>query len=181
MDLERQVLWIIPNEKYEDRGLVDGDPILYEYKLGSKDHKELGQDFCKRYGLTGYSVGGNHTDWGKYFAELGFAVFFNSGSRADGKYFGQWYLPNHLSKWQISFIENTRPLFENEYHRQATFFRVFALPDEDVTYNYKLTDGLRDLRTEEMIKGIRKEDVDGIETLYTEIERQKEKLITKSR
>ena len=181
MDLERQVLWIIPNGDYEDKGLVDGDPILYEYKLGSKDHKELGQDFCRRYGLTGYSIGGNHTDWGKYFAKLGFAVFFNSGQKADGKYYGQWYLPNDLTQWQISFLENTRKLFENEYHRQATFFRVFVLPEENENYAYKLTEGLRDLRTEEMIKGTKKEDVDGINTFYQEIERQKEKLKQKRR
>ena len=179
MDLQRQLLWIIPNDQYEDRNLNDGEGIFYEYKVGNKDHKALGQDFCKKYGLTGYLEGGNHTDWGKYFSEKGFAVFFNSGMRVDGKYYGQWYLPETLTEKQIEFIENNRPLFNAEYHHQNTFFRVFSYTTEPLTY--KGPSGLRDLRIEAQINGIPLNSIDGVDLLYQEIDAKKEKLDSRRR
>ena len=99
MNIEKQLLWIIPNKDYNDRGLEDGKPILYPMEIGNSDHITKTQDFCTKYGLSNYPpLGGSHDDWGKYFTELGFAVVFNSGITIDNKYLRTiWSLLQTLS------------------------------------------------------------------------------------
>jgi len=174
MNLESKLLWIIANDKYQEKGLDDGEGVFYDSEINGS-HRDIGSDFCKKYGIPNYSDGGSHTDWGRFFSGLGFAVFFNSANPIDGEYYGQWFLPSNLTDNQIAFIESQKELFERKYSHNHSFFRVFVYPEENQEYSYKLTSGLRDLRIEEQIQGLQLNEIDGIETLYKELARQKEK------
>lgn len=172
MEYEHQLLWIIPNDNYIEKKLEDGKPIFYQFVLGDRDHRTKTTDFCKKYGFTGYPEGGSHTDWGKYFIELGFAVFFNSAVTIDKKYFGGIYLPKQLTSKQITFFEEQKKLFYDKYHTSSSFFDAAVLPDGNLSY--RSTNGLRDLKIEAIING--KSPENGIDLFYEELELQKSKL-----
>ena len=180
MRKETELLWLIPNDQYEEKGLKDGEGLFYSKGVFTSDHREISRDFCKNYGFSNYpELGGSHPEWGKYFAERGILVFFNSGNRIDGKYQGQLYIPNNLTEKQIAFLENQKDLFENEYSPNAV--RVLICPDLDTEYGYKLSFGMRDTKKEEYISGTPYDKVDGIYALYKEAERQKENLNIRKR
>lgn len=170
MKYEQQLLWIIPNGDYIN--LEDGNPICYPFVLGDKDHKKKAIDFCEEYGFTGFPAGGSHDDWGKYFTEKGFAVFFNSAVTIDNKYFGCWYLPKQLSLKQIDFIVEQRDFFYQKYNCHPSFFGVCVQPEGDLSY--PSTNGLRILKIEAMING--KSIENGIDLFYEEISLQRERL-----
>lgn len=170
MKYEQQLLWIIPNNDYVN--LEDGNPVFYPFVLGDKDHKKKAIDFCEGYGFTNFPAGGSHDDWGRYFTERGFAVFFNSAVTIDSQYFGCWYLPKQLSLKQIEFIEGQKEFFYQKYNSHPSFFGVCVQPNENL--NYPSTNGLRILKIEAMING---KDIDNaIDLFYEEISLQKEKL-----
>lgn len=170
MKYEQQLLWIIPNDEYED--LVDGDPVFYPFILGDRDHRNKAMDFCNEHNLTDFPEGGSHDDWGRYFTERGFAVFFNSAVMIDNKYFGSWYLPKQLSLKQIEFIEGQKEFFYQKYNSHPSFFGVCVQPDGDLAYSS--SNGLRNLKIEAMING--KSSDNAIDLFYDEISLQKEKL-----
>lgn len=170
MKYEQQLLWIIPNNNYIN--LEDGKPVCYPFVLGDKDHKKKAIDFCEEYGFTDFPVGGSHDDWGRYFTEKGFAVFFNSAVTIDNQYFGCWYLPKQLSMKQIDFMEEQKEFFYQKYNCHPSFFGVCVQPEGDLSY--PSTNGLRILKIEAMING--KSTENAIDLFYEEISSQKEKL-----
>lgn len=170
MKYEQQLLWIIPNGDYEN--LEDGNPIFYPFILGNRDHRNKAKDFCEKYGFTGFPEGGSHDDWGRYFTEKGFAVFFNSAVMIDDKYFGGWYLPKQLTMKQIEFVEDQKSFFVEKYNSHPSFFGVCVQPDGDLAYSS--SNGFRNLKIEAMISG--KAPNNAIDLFYDEISLQKEKL-----
>lgn len=170
MNYEQQLLWIIPNGDYIDRNLEDGRPVFYPFVLGITDHRDRAAEFCKEYGLNNYPEGGSHNDWGKYFIERGFVVFFNSAVTIDNKYFGSFFLPNQLTINQIDFLESQKEMFYEKY--DPTILKTVVKPDGDL--EYKSSTGLRDLKIEAIING--KSTENGIDLFYDEINFQKERL-----
>lgn len=172
MENERQLLWIIPNDEYNDRNLKDGDTIFYPFTVGDRDHGTRTTEFCDEYGFVNYPIGGSHNDWGKYLTDRGLAVFFNSGMKIDDKYFGCWYLPSQLTAKQIEFLESQKELFYEQYNTHPSFFRSFVKPEGDM--GYKSPNGFRDLKLEAQINNQTTEN--GVDIFYNEINSQKEKL-----
>ena len=170
MKYEQQLLWIIPNGDYEN--LEDGNPIFYPFILGNRDYRDKATDFCKEYGFTDFPNGGSHDDWGRYFTEKGFAIFFNSAVMIDDKYYGCWYLPRKLTMKQVEFIESQKNFFEEKYNSHPSFFEVCVQPDGDLAYSS--SNGFRNLKIEAIING--KAPNNAIDLFYNEISLQKEKL-----
>lgn len=172
MDYEKKLLWIIPNNEYNDRNLEDGKPIFYPFILGDRDHRIRTVDFCNQYGFTNYPEAGSHNDWGKYFTELGFSVVFNSAVTVDSKYFCSIFLPKQLTNNQIEFFESQKEMFYEKYHSNPGFFEAVVLPEGNL--EYRSSNGFRDLKIEAIING--KPNNNGIDLFYDEINSQKEKL-----
>ena len=170
MDEATQRLWIIPGKGLEDHGLEDGVPVFYEGGIGNKEHRELMEDFCKKYNIDD-SFCNTHHECGKYLAFLGMIIFFNSGN-INGKRAGAFYLPRQLSMKQIEFFENRKDLLREKFHENISFFEARVLPSGELPY--RTTDGLRDLKIESIIE-CRKSD-NGQELLFRELKRQKEAL-----
>ena len=169
MGNEKQLLWIIPNSDYTDINLNDGEPIFFPYIIGTVDHGSRAKEFCINYNFTNYPPNNSHNDWGKYFTDKGFAVFFNSGVMLENKYFGCWYLPNELTIKQIDFLEKQKELFYEKYNSHPSFFRSFVNTDKDI--GYQSPNGFRDLKIEALINN--QTPNNGIDILYNEIVSQK--------
>lgn len=173
MEYEKQIIWIIPNGEYQDKGLEDGQCICFPHEVGDENtHLLKCNGFCEEHNLSNYPVGGSHGDWGNYFAKKGIAIVFNSGVMAGGKYFiGGIYLPSQLTEKQIKFFEDRKELFYEKYYLEPTFFGVRILSDEIIPYR---NDGFRDLVIEAKINNQPSDN--GIDLFYQELERQKENL-----
>lgn len=170
MKEELQRLWIIPGEGFEDKGLVNGEAKFYEFHIGARDHGELLKNFCDKYELdAGFCS--SHTDYGKYFTCNGMILLINIGL-IDGKRGAALYLPANMTEKQLDFLSKRKALFEEQFHKDISFFDIGVLPDSDLMY--KTSDGFRDLRIESIIEG--KPSEDGQELLYKEVDRQRANL-----
>ena len=80
MNDEQKLLWIIPNEQYMDKGLLDGKAQFFPKTSINGDHREECREFCESIGLIDCPNGGSHDDLRNYLSKKGFTAFFNSGS-----------------------------------------------------------------------------------------------------
>lgn len=171
MKEETQMLWIIPGPGLEEKGLIDGEAIFYDFKIGERDHQALMQHFSDTYKLD-TEFCSTHIDYGKFFTENGMILFINAGL-ISGKRAGVFFLPAQMSEKQINFLEQRRELFKEHFHENASFFEIAILPNGDLPY--KTTSGFRDLQIESIIDGCRSNN--GQELIFKEIARQKQNLI----
>lgn len=165
MNLENNLLWIILGEN--DYGYNDGEIVGYPVST-AVTHLEYLHKFYDENKIELASTE-NDVIYAKKLADLGMAIFINSGRPVDGKFYGTWVLPESLTSNQIGTFENLRPLFNEKY--DPDIFASIVVTNNPTGYKQTIT-GCRDLDIESIID--RSNIKNGIDLLYKEIELQKE-------
>lgn len=164
MNLENNLLWIMLGEN--DYGYEDGKIVVYP-AVTAATHLEYLHKF---YEENKIELAKSETDviYAKKLADLGMAVFINSGRPVNGKFYGTWVLPECLTANQIETFENLRPLFNEKY--DSDIFASIVVTSYPTDYKQTIT-GCRDLDIETIID--RTNIKNGIDLLYKEIDLQK--------
>jgi hypothetical protein len=163
------LLWIIPGDKTNENNLVDGQLITKTKQVEIKQHIDIIEKFQKEYHLpipSQFSIVG----YAKTFCELGMVTLINMG-KIDGKYGAYLFLPEQLTPSQIETLEALRKTFEQEFYSVVNLFKS-SVYSSTPNSAYKLKEQcFRDLYIESILDG--KENKNGIELFYQEIEKQK--------
>jgi len=165
MNLENNLLWIMLGEN--SYGYDDGEIVRYP-SSPAITHLEYLHKFYDENKIE-LASSENDVIYAKKLADLGMAVFINSGRPVDGKFYGTWVLPEILTSNQIETFENLRPLFNEKYDHDI--FASIVVTNSPTGYKQTIT-GCRDLNIEAIID--RTNIKNGIDLLYKEIELQKE-------
>lgn len=165
MNLENNLLWIMLGTN--EYGYEDGEIVKYPVYTSITHldylHKFFGENKIELADIE------NDVIYAKKLADLGMAVFINSGRPVDGKFYGTWVLPESLTANQIQTFENLKTLFNEKYN--PNLFTSIVVTNSPTGYKQTIT-GCRDLDIEAIIDGTNIRN--GIDLLYKEIELQKE-------
>jgi hypothetical protein len=164
------LLWIIPGDKTSQNNLPDGKLITKTKEENLRQHIDIMSKFQKEYNLEEPSQF-SYMGFAQEFCSLGMCTLINAG-KIDGKYAAILFLPEQLTPSQIETLNTLRPTFEKEFYHTIELFAVNVYTtNTNLTYKAK-NNNFRDLHIESIIEG--KENKNGIELLYQEIEKQKD-------
>lgn len=165
MNLENNLLWIMLGEN--SYGYQDGEIVKFP-AVTAVTHLEYLHQF---YNENKIELANGETDviYAKKLADLGMAVFINSGRPVDGKFYGTWVLPESLTPNQVATFENLKSLFNEKY--DPDIFASIVVTNSPTGYKQTIA-GCRDLDIESIID--RTNIKNGIDLLYKEVEFQKE-------
>ncbi len=158
------LVWILPGEGHA----CDGEFITRTKHGNVKQHIDVLEEFFKEFHLempSKFTIDGFASELSK----KNMLLLVNAG-RIDGKYAGVIYLPENLSKKQITTMLDMRSTFEEEFHHHLAFFGIHVYRI-NMNIPYKVYSDLNEVYQRE---GIFIQD--GIELLYQELERRKELL-----
>ncbi len=158
------LVWVLPGEGHEQ----DGEFITRTKHGNVKQHIDVLEEFFKEFHLempSRFTIDG----FAEELSKRNMLLLINAG-RIDGKYASVIYLPQNLSKNQITTILDMRSTFENEFHHHVAFFgvNVYSI---NMNISYKIYSDLREIYQRD---GIFIQD--GIELFYKEKEKRKENL-----
>ena len=158
------LVWVLPGEGHA----LDGEFITRTKHGNVKQHIDVLEEFFKEFNMqmpSKFTIDGFALELSKQ----NMLLLVNAG-KIDGKYASVMYLPENLSKKQITTLLNIRPTFEEEFHHHVAFFGVHVYR-VNMNIPYKV---YYDLNEVYQRQGIYMQD--GIELFYQEIERRKELL-----
>lgn len=164
------LLWVIPGNQLEEKGLIDGKLMTFTKTEKEKRHAEILGKFMDDYELKKPSSM-SEVDYAEALCKEGIFVLINAG-KIDGKYAAGLFLPENLTDHQIDTLEALEEIFKQSFYQDLSFFEpcVYSI-NTSLTYKLK-NNTFRDLHIESIIEG--KEIKDGQELLYKELQRQKE-------
>ncbi len=163
------LLWFIPGDKTIDKNLLDGQILTRTKQEDVKQHIDIMRKFQEEYN---FPVPGKISieGYAKMLCEHGVFTLLNFG-KIDDKYAASIFVPEHLTNAQIETLEGLRTTFEEEFYHVVNLFKIHVY-SINMNLTYKLKENcFRDLHIESILEG--KENTNGIELLYQEIENQK--------
>lgn len=164
------LIWIIPGDDSDKYSLKDGEIVGRGKTSVSKQHIDVLMDFIDEFKIehkNQISVMG----CAQTLAQQGMITIINIG-KIDNKYAASLFLPEQATEKQIETLECLRETFEESFHSVVNFFKPHVY-STNMSLTYKLKNNcFRDLQIEAIIS--QKENNNGIELLYQEVEFQKE-------
>lgn len=158
------LVWVLPGEGHD----LDGEFITRTKHGNVKQHIDILEEFFKEFQFpmpSKFTING----FAEELSKKNMLLLVNAG-RIDGKYASIIYLPESLSKKQITTIFDMRSTFEEEFHHHVALFgtQVYRI-NLNIPYKVYL-----DLNVLYQREGIFIQD--GIELFYQEMEKRKELL-----
>ena len=144
-----------------------------KYVFQGPDHQDTTMKFIIDHKLDHKGRGRGHNDLIQTLCENDVMVGLSSGQRTDGKYFMTLALPEHMSDFQVSFLESQMSIFQSEFFLNPNLFSTIVYSTEPISYNCGIPN-FRSLTIEAIIANSPSKN-NAIELLTQEIEEQKRK------
>ncbi len=170
INVSEYLVWYIPSKADTYHNFEE---TFYgeKYKFGGADHQDITMKFIIDHNLDHKGRGRGHFDFTQTLCENGVMVGLSSGQKVEGKYYMTLALPEHMSDYQISFLESQLSIFEKEFSLEPNLFSTIVYSTEPIPYNHVIPN-FRNLMIEAIIDNSPSKD-NAVELLKQEIEIQK--------
>ncbi len=142
MDISKFLVWVVAPAQNE----ID----FLEYHFGCTEHRDFLRKLIADKKINHYGRGESHFAFAQTLCENGYIVGINSGVKIGGRYTCTLFLPEHLSSWQLEFLEGVIPIFKEKFYTDKNMFSTLVYSTSSFGYKSGY-DNFRDLEIEAKI------------------------------